>query len=282
MKVPTPGSVPAGPRTADSLWSFLWGKRRSRRHAVSLPARLLGAQAVPTAQALDLSRHGALLRVAVSDLAALDGLAGSSALFAAGNVFGDGFVLQFSGGVRAHGRLVRVSWRPGDDAAVYLGCEFVEPLDAIDLARLGLSRRQCSPETGVGTPPATLMSHVADPDCALSLTVLDPGGLPIYVGRLVGIQGCALAIHLMPADPTSVVARLSRKAHTVLVAPRGAKAWTSEAYLLAVRLLDGRADAVEVVFKATAPPNRSIVRRMRPRAGREGAPRARALKSSKA
>jgi hypothetical protein len=220
---------------------------------------------VASAEVRDLSRHGALLRVANLELAGLDPQADGAGLFAAGNLLGDGFDLDFVVGVRATARLVRISWRPGDEEYVYVGCEFEQALEATALARLGLSRRLCLPETGVGTPPAALMSYVADPERTLSLAIFDTGREAIYAGPLVGLQGSSLATHLAPADPTAVVARLSGQAHTVAIAPRGAKPWTSQAHLLAVRLLDGRTDAVEVVLTVSPPPNRSIVRRMRPR-----------------
>ena len=264
MNAPNPALADTG--AADALWSFLWGKRRSRRHSVSLGARLKGPHGETRVAAVDLSRHGTLLRVGESELAALDPVGGQPGLLAASQVLGEGFDLEFAVGVRLGARLVRLCWRQGDTDHVYLGCEFHGPLEAAALARLGLSRRLCLPETGVGTPPGTLMAYVSDPARPLELAVLDGERAPLFAGPLVGLQGTALAVHLAPADPTHVVARLSGRPHTIRVEPRGSTPWTSSAYLLAVRLLDGRTDAVEIVLASTKPPPRPLVRRMRPRA----------------
>lgn len=230
-------------------------------------ARLVSPGGAPAGQALDLSRHGAMLRLASADLAALyvapepSETAGMGMLDIS-RLLGDGFDVEFVAGFRVRARLVRISWRPGDEDGVYLGCEFLDPLDSAALARLGLSEEHCPPEVGVTTPPAALMSHVPDPLWPLFLSVLDSAGRPLYSGPLVGLQESALATRLAPVDPTSLVARLSGKAHTVSIVPRHGRTWTSPAYLLAVRLLEGRSDGVEVVLTATTKPNRAVVRSM--------------------
>ena len=263
MNAPNPAAARAG--ASDALWSFLWGKRRSRRQVIELEAQLRGTHGTTTARTVDVSRHGALLQVAEADLAALHVAGGHEGLLAASDALGEGFELVFAAGVAVAARLVRLYWRPGDTTHVFLGCEFDRPMERAVLGRLGLSHRLCLPETGVGTPPAEQMEHVADPRRPLALTVLDEREQPMYAGPLVGLEGSAIATHLAPADPTSVVARLSGRPHTVCIVPPGCGSWASPAYLLAVRLLDGRDDAVEVVLTATVKPPRAVVRAMRRR-----------------
>lgn len=251
--------------SSSELWSFLWGKRRSRRHGVSLGTTLASGGRSAACEALDLSLHGALLRVPSSELAGGPGADDSSSLAAIENLLGNGFDLEFPTHVRVYARMVRIAWRPGDDEAVYVGCEFVEPLDDQAIERLGLASHHCPPEVGVTTPPAPMMSYVPDPKRPLTLSVLDTSGLPLFTGPLVGIEGSALATEFTSIDPTALVARLSGQAHAISVGYPGAKPWTSQAYLLAVRLLDGQHDGVEVVLSATKSPSHALLRCMRHR-----------------
>jgi hypothetical protein len=257
------GPVPS--TTPSELWSFLWGKRRSRRHEVALTTTLAHEGRAATCEALDLSLHGAMLRVPTSELASAPGAEADSSLGAIESLLGNGFDLGFQGGVEVYARMVRIAWRPGDDDAVYVGCEFVEPLSEATIARLGLASHHCPPEIGVSTPPAELMSYGPDPKRPLTLSVLGNADRPLFSGPLLGVEAAALATQLTDVDPTALVARLSGAAHGISVGYPGAKPWTSLAYLLAVRLLDGQTDGVEVVLSSTRAPSQALLRCMRRR-----------------
>jgi hypothetical protein len=258
----------AGP--SDALWSFLWGKRRSRRHPIDLAVRLLAPDCAARARTADLSRHGVLLRARTSDLTDVGAATGAD-LADVGARLGEGFTLRFEAGVKAAAKLVRMAWRPQDPDDVYLGCDFDAPLDAEALDRLGVSARDCSPEVGTTTPPAEQMAHVLDPRRPLTLRVLDDAGAPVLAGPLAALEGHAVALHLANVDPTAVVARLGGRANRLAVTLPSGAAWSSRAYLVAVRLLDGRADAVEVVLTASPPPSRELLRCLRRRACAEAA-----------
>jgi hypothetical protein len=247
------------PGPADALWSFLWGKRRSRRHPVELAVRLLAPHCAARARTADLSRHGALIRARTSDLTEAGAAAGAD-LADVGARLGEGFTLRFEAGVKAAAKLVRMAWRPQDPDDVYLGCDFDLPLDAEALARLGVSARDCPPEVGTTTPPAAQMAHVEDPRRPLTLRVLDDADAPLLAGPLAALEGHAIALRLVDVDPTAVVARLGGRANRLAVDLPSGAVWSSRAYLVAVRLVDGRGDAVEVVLTASPPPSRELLR----------------------
>jgi hypothetical protein len=178
-------------------------------------------------------------------------------------VLGGLYAVRFPGcDLSLRARLVRLVWRPGGAPGLYLGCEFLEPLDERRLTRLGVSIRSFPPETGVDTPSASGMRFRADPSRPLTLAVLSADGRPAEQGSLLGVHGPALATRFAPADPTDVVTRLSRKAHRISVAGPEGPLWEAEAYLLAVRTLEDRPDGVEVVFSASSAPGASVTNRM--------------------
>ena len=63
--------MPAPEVEPKPFWSFLWGKRRSRRHPLVLPARLEGPVLSSDVETVDLSRHGILLSLPTKALAPL-------------------------------------------------------------------------------------------------------------------------------------------------------------------------------------------------------------------
>lgn len=260
------GSSPSPLAAQDALWSFLWGKRRSRRQPVALPVRLAREGWTSVGETHDVSLHGAMVRVGRSALSPGDDADGGGDLSTVGAWLGEGFDLEFSSGLRTSARLVRMAWRPGDGSGVYLGCEFLDPLSAVTLVHLGLSRRDCPPEVGAATPPAECMAYVAHPRRTLTLKVHD-GERVVLSGPVVGAQDAAVAVQLTDVDPTAVVARLGGRPNAVSVEVPGDGTWSSRAYLVAVRLLEARADAVEVVLTANPVPSRALKRSMRRRVG---------------
>lgn len=258
------GSSPSPLAAEDALWSFLWGKRRSRRQAVTLPVRLAREGWSSVGETHDVSLHGAMVRVGRAALGAGDDPEAEGDLSTVGAWLGEGFDLEFASGLRTSARLVRMAWRPGDGRGVYLGCEFLDPLSAVTLAHLGLSRRDCPSEVGAATPPAARMAYVAHPKRTLTLHVHE-GERVVLSGPVVGAQDAAVAVHLTDVDPTAVVARLGGRANPVRVEVPGDGTWRSRAYLVAVRLLEARADAVEVVLSASPVPSRALKRSLRRR-----------------
>jgi hypothetical protein len=263
----------AQPASADSLWSFLWGKRHSRRHRVALRAALHCAGGTFWTTTADLSAGGALLRLDAAEVART--LPGSSgALAGLHEIFSEPFTARFSGRHVAVGaRLVRVAWRPDDAGSFYLGCRFDAPLHVGQLRRLGLSPRGCGPESGIHALPSRLMPLQPDRTRRLVLEIRAQGttGPPAYAGPVAGMNGSALAVSIRGADPTEVVAHLSGESFAIRVVQDGEPVWSDTAYILAVRLLEDGAPGVELVVLANGEPDARILRCFRPRGTRAAA-----------
>jgi hypothetical protein len=253
-----------GPRS-DSLWAFLWGKRRHRRHPISLGAEIRGLTVPIAVTTMDLSTGGVLLCVPLRRLEnALD--SESNFLMGLHAALGTGFDIRFSeAGIGVEARLVRIAWPPRDSENLYLGCEFARPLSARALRTLGISEADCVPESGIQACRGDQMRYGVHPSRPLALAVRVGDGAATVSGDLVGVQDAALAATLGPADPTELVARLSRQQLEAAVLYREESIWSGRAHLLAVRLLDDLTDGVEVVLLASSAPDASVTRRMKRR-----------------
>jgi hypothetical protein len=249
--------------TPPANWSFLWGKRRFRRHRVALKVEV-HARIRFWAEVVDVSAGGVLLRAPAESFAEAGGKKGGFAFVA--EALADPFVVRFSGKhVHGRARLVRVAWQPDGTHCYYFGCRFEQPLNSMKLRRLGLSPRECGPESGIYALPADRMPHQANEHAPLSMEIRDPEGDEdaVYRGLLLGANGRALATDLPPGDPTEFLARLGGRALEVSVtAPNGNVLWTERAYLLSIRMLDPPTMGISIIVLAVEAPPAAVVRRL--------------------
>jgi hypothetical protein len=246
----------------DANWTFLWGKRRWRRHAVALRAEIRANGASLPAVVADASAGGAL--VSVSEQAVLRALGKPERGVLGGlpELLGRGFGIRISSRrVTTTATLVRVTWRQDDPGRLYLGCRFDRPLQARELRRLGLSAAVCGPERGQQARPSSEMALHAPADRPVLLEIRDESRL-LLAGPLLAAEGRSVATELSPGDPTEAAARLGRHTLRIVARANDQVLWTDQAYLLAIRAAATAPQAVEIVLLASGPVPYDVTRHL--------------------
>jgi hypothetical protein len=252
-------------------WSFLWGKRRSKRHTASLDVRVWSRNASVTARTVDLSALGALIEISDGDLCRLAGQPPGSVLAAMDRIFGAPFLLEFRRRrVNVEAKPVRITLSPDGVGVLFLGCQFRESLGRARLRRLGLDPEQCGSESGAYAQTGDEMSLRADPDRPVTLSISPVADgkepAPLYVGTLAAASDRSVACALPDFEPSEVVRRLRGHPLVLRASVDGTRLWMETAYVLAVRRLR-RPVGLEVVFLADAPPASEVLAYLGPRTG---------------
>jgi len=239
----------------EPLWTFLYGRRRHRRHDVDHAAVLHGPAGPLDARLVDVSSGGMLLCLERADLRT-----GGTPSHPTGLVdrnIGAWFRVDLPGsGLSLEASLARLAWRPGDDEHVYLGCRFPRTLDDDSLKRLGIE-----PETGTGetpgrSPSACLPLRAGDgqPFTVELYAIGEDLRVPLLQGALTGAGEQTLVAHARDAGLDESVSRLDGLTLVVEVRKGLESLWTVRARPLAVRPVAPPDRGIEVVVLADSSP----------------------------
>lgn len=262
-----------GAPPADPLRAFLSGKRKHKRHEVSLPIEIMGSRHAFSGRCIDVSDGGALLAVPEVSLdhAAQEG--DEDYLTVLQRELQDGFDISFvHNGVVAEGELVRLSMPTGKEGLLYLGCRFRGDLSPHQRTKLGVdpvgTAGGAVEAPWLEAAPVERLPLEAKPGRPTTVLIYDGSAAmagPRFAAQALGLGDRALAVRIDGADPSDVTSCLGTEGFEVHVVAGGKTVWTTEATLVAARYLDAPDGGVDVVMLSAKAPVRAARRLFRKR-----------------
>lgn len=260
---------------ADPLRTFLSGKRRHKRHQVSLAIEVSGRRTQFPGRCLDVSLGGALIAIPEYHLDRAIGARSDGYLAVLDRELNDGFDVSFlHNGVVVEARLIRLSLGAGQGSMLKIGCEFVQPLTSAQLAQLGVDAVladgvPAAVETAwLDAAPATKMPLEPKAGRHAAVLLFDESPTvcgPSFSGEIVAMGHRTLAVRIDGVDPQQVSARLGTEAFRFHVIADGGVVWQSHATIVAARYLDRPDGGAEIALLIDTAPNRRTRRLFRRR-----------------
>ncbi|MDJ0973126.1 MAG: PilZ domain-containing protein [Planctomycetota bacterium] len=259
----------------DPLRTFLSGKRRHKRHPVSLAIEVSGRRHQFPGRCLDVSVGGALIAIPEYHLDRAIGASTDGYLSVLDRELNDGFDVSFlHNGVVVEARLIRLSMGAGQGSMLKIGCEFVEPLTGHQLAQLGVEAMLAD-----GAPaaveaawqeaaPAKRLPFEPKPGMHAAVLLFDESPTvcgPRFSGHIVAMGARTLGVRIDGVDPQQVTSRLGTEAFRFHVVASGGAIWEASATVVAARYLDRPDGGAEIALLADTTPNRKTKRLFRKR-----------------